>query len=433
MERIAVIGLGYVGLSLALALAHKFPDVIGYDVDTVRIAELMRGHDRTGETPLEKLCNTTLKFACNFTDMAETTFYIVAVPTPINDDKSPDFSPLLRASEIVATMLKKGDVVVYESTVFPGVTEDICAPVLASKLDRKDFRLGYSPERINPGDVEHTLEKVVKIVAGEDAETLERVAAVYSEVTEIHKAPTIRVAEAAKLIENIQRDVNIALVNELAKLFNKVDINTKDVLEAAGTKWNFLKFKPGLVGGHCVGVDPYYLMMLADSVGEPLRLASLARRVNEHMPKHVAKRLISSLETSPRGFYRGAKVGVLGYTFKEGVKDTRNSKVVDLVKSLRARGCEVSVHDPIASITYNPLAIDPSDDTYKFTGTKESCVAVFEKRNLDALVVAVPHATYLDTLEDRANVCLAPNGVLLDLKGVVDASKLRKDIILVTI
>lgn len=432
MERIAVVGLGYVGLLLALALAEKFPGVIGYDLDALKASEIARGYDRTGEVPLEKLVNTSLRVTADFTELEGVTFFIVAVPTPINVDKSPDLRPLTSASEHVAIMLEKGAVVVYESTVFPGVTEDICGPILATRLDRSEFKLGYSPERINPGDSEHTLERVVKIVAGEDAETLERVAAVYSTVTKVHRAPTIRVAEAAKVIENIQRDVNIALINELSKLFNAVDIDTKDVLEAAGTKWNFHNYKPGLVGGHCVGVDPYYLMMLADSVGQPLKLVALARRVNESMPRHVAQRLVDALASSKRGFYPGARVGVLGYTFKEDVKDSRNSKVPQLVQSLRARGCVVSVHDPIAPLKpYSPLDVD--DDSYTFSHSTEQCVDPFRTKNLDALVLAVPHATYLDTFAERANVCLAPGGVILDLKGVVDASKLRKDLILVKI
>ncbi len=431
MERIAVVGLGYVGLPLALALAKKFPNVVGYDIDAVKVLEIMRGHDRTGEIPLEELASTTLRCTADFTDMEGSTFFIVAVPTPVRDDKSPNLDPLVGASETVGHMLTAGAVVCYESTVFPGVTEDICGAILeeVSGLPRSDFKLGYSPERINPGDQEHTLERVVKVVSGEDVETLERVAAVYSAVTKVHKAPTIKVAEAAKVIENIQRDVNIALVNELAQLFGAAGINTKDVLEAAGTKWNFLNFKPGLVGGHCVGVDPYYLMMLGDSVGSPLRIVSLARRVNEGMPKYVAKKLVDALAKSPRGPYKGAKVGVLGYTFKEDVNDTRNSKVPSLVKALRARACEVYVNDPIAPVECSLK----TEFVPLFKGTKEPHVNVFEQRKLDALVLAVPHATYLGTFEEKANLCLADGGVVLDLKGVVDASKLRSDIILVTI
>lgn len=435
MERIAVVGLGYVGLPLALALAKKFPNVVGYDIDPLKVAEILRGHDRTGEIPLEELIGTKLRCTANFTDMSDATFFIVAVPTPVHDDKSPDLDPLVSATEIVAHCLKKGDVVVYESTVFPGVTEDICAPVLeeTSGLARSDFKLGYSPERVNPGDREHTLERVVKVVSGEDAGTLKRVSAVYSAITSVHEAPTIKVAEAAKVIENIQRDVNIALVNELAQLFAAAGINTKDVLAAAGTKWNFLGFKPGLVGGHCVGVDPYYLMMLGEHIGSPLRLVSLARRVNEGMPKHVAKKVVDALKKSKRGFYPGAKIGVLGYTFKEDVNDTRNSKVPALVKALRARDCQVYVHDPIAPLK----TIDPRKDGhslyYKFKHSDERCIDLLAVKPLDAVVLAVPHATYLDTFEEKANLCLAEGGVVLDLKGVVDGSKLRSDITLVTI
>lgn len=432
-ERIVVIGLGYVGLPLALALSKHFLDVVGFDVDTLKVDEIKRGFDRTGELDASELTSSSLRVTSKLDEVKDRTFFIVAVPTPVNRDTSPDFRPLMSASETVGKLIQPDAVVVYESTVFPGVTEDVCSPVIedVSGLDRSEFKLGYSPERINPGDKVHTLENVIKIVSGEDAETLERVAAVYEKVAPIHKASSIRVAEAAKVIENIQRDVNIALMNELAQLFNVAGINTADVLEAAGTKWNFAKYKPGLVGGHCVGVDPYYLMMLGDSLGKPLRLVSLARRVNEDMPKYVSHRTIEALKSSERGFYGGARVAVLGCTFKEDVNDLRNSKVFDLVRSLRARGCEVDVEDVVAA-KYSALA-----DDYHFPGIGEPCVdllreGVFEGL-YDAVVVAVPHDRYRKHLARYLDTLLAPGGVVVDLKSVVDPNDVPEGATLVTI
>lgn len=429
-ERIVVIGLGYVGLPLALALSKHFTDVVGFDVDSLKVDEIKRGFDRTGELEPSELSSSTLRVTSKLDEVRDRTFFIVAVPTPVNKDTSPDFRPLVSASETVGKLIQPGAVVVYESTVFPGVTEDVCSPVIedVSGLDRTEFKLGYSPERINPGDKVHTLDKVVKIVSGEDVETLERVAAVYEKVAPIHKAPTIRVAEAAKVIENIQRDVNIALVNELAQLFNVAGINTTDVLEAAGTKWNFAKYKPGLVGGHCVGVDPYYLMMLGDSLGKPLRLVSLARRVNEGMPRHVALRTIEALRASKRGLYAGARVAVLGCTFKEDVNDLRNSKVFDLVRSLRGLGCEVDVEDVVAA-KYSALA-----DNYHFPSVDEPCVDLFSGGvSYDAVILAVPHTKYRQHIKTYLERILAPCGVVVDLKGVVDESSVPSNATLVTI
>ena len=434
-ERIAVIGLGYVGLPLAMALAHNYREgtVIGYDIDAEKVDEINRRYDRTGEADPDELELTTLRATANLEHLKGCTFFIVAVPTPVHDDKSPDFSPLEGACEAVGMVLQEGGVVCFESTVFPGVTEDICAPIVAdvSGLDRSQFKLGYSPERINPGDKAHNVYTITKVVAGEDAETLDRVAAVYGVVTELHRASSIKVAEAAKVIENVQRDVNIALMNELAQLFGSAGISTKDVLEAAGTKWNFAKYKPGLVGGHCVGVDPYYLMMLGDNVGVPLKLVSLARRVNEGMPRHIAIRVVEALKASSRGFYAGARVAVLGCTFKENVNDLRNSKVFDMVKSLRARGCEVDVDDRVAS------RYDMRTDEFEFRGVDERCVDLIgkarENKLYDAVILAVPHDPYMNHIKYYLKTLLAPGGVVVDVKGVLSESDLPAEATLVTI
>jgi UDP-N-acetyl-D-galactosamine dehydrogenase len=416
-DTIAVLGLGYVGLPVALAFARKFPGTIGFDVDAAKVAELARGFDRNGEVPESELKATKLKVSSDYADLAKATFYVVAVPTPVDENNVPDLRPVVRASESVAKVLKKGDVVVYESTVYPGVTEDVCGPVLAKLsglVQGKDFKLGYSPERINPGDKEHTLERITKVVSGEDAETLERVASTYGAIIEagVHRAPSIKVAEAAKVIENTQRDINIALMNELSMIFDRMGIRTSDVLAAAGTKWNFLKFRPGLVGGHCIGVDPYYLTTKAQQLGYQPEVILAGRRVNDNMGKHIAQRLVKLLVNADVPV-RGARVGVLGITFKENVTDIRNSKVPDIIRELAEFGIKAIAHDPIAS----------SKETHHEYGIELSPWE--ELRALDALVVAVAHDEYIEQ-GDKLFTPLRDGGIVVDVKSLFEPSKIDK-------
>src|SRR5262245_10544916 len=320
-ERIAVIGLGYVGLPVALAFARKFPGAIGFDVNKEKVEELRRGFDRNQEVPESVLKESSLTITSDIADLKSVTFFVVAVPTPVDENNVPDLTPVVKASETVGKGLSKGAVVVFESTVYPGVTEDVCGPILAkvSGLTQgKDFKLGYSPERINPGDKEHTLERIVKVVSGEDAATLDRVAAAYGGIIDagVHRAPSIKVAEAAKVIENTQRDINIALMNELALIFDRMGIRTSDVLAAAGTKWNFLKFRPGLVGGHCIGVDPYYLTTKAQELGYQPEVILAGRRINNNVGPYIAQRTVKMLINADIPV-KAAKIGVLGLTFKE--------------------------------------------------------------------------------------------------------------------
>lgn len=414
-ERIAIIGLGYVGLPVAMALAKRFPGAVGFDVQPARVQALRRGEDATGEVASEELRETTLRFTHDPADLAEATFFVVAVPTPVDGNNRPDLEPLRRASETVGKALRPGAVVVYESTVYPGVTEDVCGPVLeaASGLRRGvDFKLGYSPERINPGDREHTLERVVKVVAGEDEETLERVASVYGAIVPagVHRASSIRVAEAAKVIENAQRDLNIAFMNELAMIFDRLGLRTKDVLEAAGTKWNFLPFSPGLVGGHCIGVDPYYLTYKAEEVGYLPQVILAGRRINDGMGPYVAQRAVKLLASEGK-LANGTRVGVLGLTFKENVPDLRNSRVIDIVRELADFGLRAMVHDPLA---------DPVEAKEIFG--VDLC-ELSDLKDLDALILAVPHRAYLDLGDDKLLGMLGERGVLLDVKSVLDPAQ----------
>jgi UDP-N-acetyl-D-galactosamine dehydrogenase len=414
-DPIAVLGLGYVGLPVALAFARKFPGTIGFDVDVAKVKELARGFDRNLEVPEEVLKATSLKVSSDLADLANATFYVVAVPTPVDENNVPDLGPVIRASETVGKVLKKGDVVVYESTVYPGVTEDVCGPMLAkiSGLEQgKDFKLGYSPERINPGDKEHTLERITKVVSGEDEATLERVAAAYGAIVDagIHRAPSIKVAEAAKVIENTQRDINIALMNELSLIFDRMGIRTADVLAAAGTKWNFLKFRPGLVGGHCIGVDPYYLTTKAQQLGYQPEVILAGRRVNDNMGRYIAQRLVKLLVNADVPV-RGARVGVLGITFKENVNDIRNSKVPDIIHELAEFGIKAIVHDPIAN----------AKETHHEYGLELSQWS--ELRELDALVVAVAHQEYVE-LGDGIFAPLRDGGIVVDVKSLFTPSKI---------
>jgi len=418
--RIAVIGLGYVGLPVALAFAEKFEGTVGFDIDRSKIDELQKGIDRAGEVPAAVLRKTSLRMTSDPDAMANCTFFVVAVPTPIDHNRTPDLTAVIRASETVGRVLKRGDIVVYESTVYPGVTEELCGPALAriSGLKQgKDFKLGYSPERINPGDKEHTLERVKKVVSGEDPDTLEVVAGAYGSIVPagIHRAPSIKVAEAAKVIENTQRDLNIALMNELALIFDRMGIRTSDVLAAAGTKWNFLPFKPGLVGGHCIGVDPYYLTCKAQLLGYQPQVILAGRQINDSMGTFIAQRLVKLLIHAGRGVKR-ARVGILGLTFKENVRDLRNSRVPDIIAELRKFGIDPLVHDPLA---------DPSDAEREYE-IKISPRSKFV--DLDGLILAVGHASYLEEEPDSICKGLEPGGVLVDVKSVLGPGQAPKGI-----
>jgi UDP-N-acetyl-D-galactosamine dehydrogenase len=382
--RIAVIGLGYVGLPVALALARRYPGTVGFDVDAAKVAELRRGHDRTGELDPAAFEGSGLRVTDDPADLGEADFFVVAVPTPVDASKRPDLSPLLAATRTVGGALRRGAIVVYESTVYPGVTEEICGPLLAECSGLRcgvDFKLGYSPERINPGDREHTLDRVVKVVSAQDAEALEDVAAVYGSIVAagVHRASSIKVAEACKVIENVQRDLNIALMNELAVIFDRLGIDTSEVLAASSTKWNFLRFTPGLVGGHCIGVDPYYLTTKAQELGITPQVILAGRRINDSMGEFVARNTIKALGRAGRRLH-GARVAVLGLSFKEDVRDIRNSRVPDIVAELAEFGARALVHDPLA------LPAE-AQDHYGI-----ELVGLDALHDLDAVVLAVPHA-----------------------------------------
>lgn len=409
-EKVAVIGLGYVGLPLALALAEHYQDAYGFDINQSRVEALKGGSDSTGETEVSVLRATSLKMTCALDDIAQATFFIVSVPTPIDERRQPDLTPLLKASETVGKVLKKGDIVVYESTVYPGVTEDFCGAVLArvSGLTQGvDFKLGYSPERINPGDKEHTIERIVKVVSAEDRESLQRVADVYGSVVKagLHRAPSIKVAEAAKVIENTQRDLNIALMNELAIIFDRLNIRTSDVLAAASTKWNFLKFTPGLVGGHCIGVDPYYLTSCAEQTGYHPQVILAGRRINDGMGAFIAQKTVKLL--IEQGLtVKGAKVGVLGLTFKEDVPDLRNSRVPDIIKELSEFGIEAKIHDPLA---------DAAEAQHEY-GLTLSGLNTFA--DLDVVILAVSHKEYRNLDLSDLQAMTKQNGIIVDIKSV---------------
>ncbi|MGD0676724.1 MAG: nucleotide sugar dehydrogenase [Polyangiaceae bacterium] len=420
LERIAVIGLGYVGLPVALAFARKFENTVGFDLNPNRVAELRRGIDRNREHPPERLRSVALHVTSDAAEMKGSTFFVVAVPTPVDANNKPDLSAIERASETVGRVLSRGAVVVYESTVYPGVTEEVCGPRLerSSGLRRGvDFTVGYSPERINPGDPDHTLERITKVVSAEDPTTLRRVADAYASIIDagIHRAPSIKVAEAAKVIENTQRDLNIALMNELAIIFERLGIRTEDVLQAASTKWNFLGFRPGLVGGHCIGVDPYYLTAKAQQLGYQPEVILAGRRINNNMGAYLAQRLVKMLIEADITV-KHARVGVLGLTFKEDCSDIRNSKVPDIVDELRQFGIEPMVHDPLAS---------PAEAMAKY-GSK--LVSFDELDGLDAMVLAVRHRWYLDLGERRLLSAIRDRGVVVDVKSAIDPGALDRGI-----
>lgn len=411
--KIAVIGLGYVGLPLAVAFAKEF-DVIGFDIKRERVDELKNGIDSTGEVSSEKLKSVSIKFTNNSDALKEANFYIVTVPTPIDNHKNPDLRPLVKASETVGKYLKKGDYVVYESTVYPGVTEEICVPILEKESGLKfinDFKVGYSPERINPGDKIHTFENIIKVVSGCDEESLEKIAEVYGKVVKagIYKAESIKVAEAAKVIENTQRDLNIALMNELALIFDKMSIDTKNVLEAAGTKWNFLKFEPGLVGGHCIGVDPYYLTFKAQEIGYHPQVILAGRKINDYMGKFIAEKTVKLLIKNDK-LVKNAKILILGFTFKENVPDIRNTRVIDIYNELIEYGTNPVVYEPVASkedveSEYEIKMLDSINNINK---------------EFDAIIMAVKHDKFLKELNNEViENLLTENGVFVDVKGVM--------------
>jgi UDP-N-acetyl-D-glucosamine/UDP-N-acetyl-D-galactosamine dehydrogenase len=408
----AVVGLGYVGLPVALALARHFAPVIGFDVAERRIAALRGGEDWTGEVTPSEIAGAKLRFTSDAADLAAASFFIVTVPTPIDADRRPDLAPLESACRLIGPALLPGAVVVFESTVYPGLTREICGPLLAQASGLRqgvDFKLGYSPERINPGDRQHRLETITKIVAGEDAETLERVAAVYGKLVTagLHRASSIEVAEAAKVIENTQRDLNIALMNELAIIFDRLGIPTMEVLKAAGTKWNFLPFTPGLVGGHCIGVDPYYLTAKAEAVGYHPQVILAGRRINDGMGAYIAQRLVKMLIAAGHRV-KSTRIGILGLAFKEDVPDLRNSRVPDIVAELRAFGIKALVHDPLAN----------AEEARHEYGL-ELC-AMTDLRDLDGLILAVPHREFRADGFAAPLATLAPGGALIDVKSAVD-------------
>lgn len=412
-EKIAVVGLGYVGLPLAVELAKTY-DVIGFDINREKLDIYESGIDVTNEVGDEAIQNTTMTFTDDPKALQDTKFIIVSVPTPINTDKTPNLTPITKASETIGENLTKGSIVVYESTVYPGTTEEVCLPILEEKSGLnfgKDFKLGYSPERINPGDKVNTLTKIVKVVSGSDEEALKEIAALYDSIIEagIHKAESIKVAEAAKVIENSQRDINIAFMNELSMVFNKMDIHTKAVLEAAGTKWNFLNFTPGLVGGHCIGVDPYYFTYKAEQLGYHSQIILAGRKINDNMGKHVANNIIKSLIKAKINVNE-ARIGILGLTFKENVADVRNTRVIDIIDELKDYGVDVIVHDPYA---------DPEEvqEEFNLTLAEDN-----ELHDLDCIVLAVPHDAYMlrHTLSSLRDLYRTDRRVLIDIKSVFD-------------
>ena len=412
--RIGIIGLGYVGLPLAVYLARHFA-VLGFDIDRERVAELSRGIDRTHEVNEEDFARATrLTYSAEVESLRDANFYIVTVPTPVDQAKRPDLSALLSASRLVGSVLGRGDVVVYESTVYPGATEEVCVPELEKASDltlNRDFFAGYSPERINPGDKTHRLTAIVKVTSGSTPEAADLIDAVYATVITAgtHRASSIRVAEAAKVIENIQRDVNIALINELAMLFKQLGLETREVLEAAGTKWNFQPFRPGLVGGHCIGVDPYYLTHKAEQIGFHPQMILAGRRINDGMAAFVANDVIKTMLKRKQSIDR-ARILVMGFTFKENVPDSRNTKVADLVRTLRDFVAEVVVYDPMADA-------ELARHEYGLSVANE-----LPKGPFDAIIVAVKHEPIARMGEAGIKGLLAPGGLIYDLKGVLPPS-----------
>jgi UDP-N-acetyl-D-galactosamine dehydrogenase len=416
-KTIAVVGLGYVGLPLAVEFGKKF-ETIGHDLSESKIASYRNGRDPSGDVSSEDFrAATRLTFTSDPSHLASADFVIIAVPTPVDAAHKPDLSPLISASTSVGRHLKRGAVVIYESTVYPGVTEEVCIPVLERESGLKwmqDFHVGYSPERVNPGDKERTITKVTKVVSGDDAATLAAVAELYGSIISagVHRASSIKVAEAAKVIENTQRDLNIALINELAMIFDRLDIDTLEVLEAAGTKWNFLPFRPGLVGGHCIGVDPYYLTHKAEMLGYHPQVILAGRRINDGMAAFVAQQTVKQLSRAGNPI-KAAKIIILGLTFKENCPDLRNSKVADVVRELQDFGCDVAVHDPVA---------DPHDAAQEYG---ISLKAWDELPEADAIIAAVSHKAYFSMPQTELLTKLRPGGVFVDVKSAHDAVSIQ--------
>jgi UDP-N-acetyl-D-galactosamine dehydrogenase len=420
-RNIGIIGLGYVGLPLAISFARKFPGTIGFDINVNKINALLSGYDNTGEVGNTELKSTSLKITSNINKLKNVNFFIVAVPTPIDKSKRPDLTAILKASETVGRAMKTGSIVVYESTVYPGITEEICGPILEKASGLKqgvDFKLGYSPERINPGDKVHRLENIVKVVSGEDEQTLNIIAEVYGSIigAGIYCASSIKVAEAAKVIENTQRDLNIALMNELAIIFDKMNIRTKDVLAAASTKWNFLPFSPGLVGGHCIGVDPYYLTYKAEEIGYNPQVILAGRRINDGMGKFIAEQTVKNLARDGK-VVSEAKVGVLGLTFKENVPDLRNSRVPDILAELKQYGINALVHDPMA---------DAKEAMNEYGVVLQDISKLVQ---LDAVILAVGHEEYLK----QGTMALVKKlkeqkGVIIDVKSILNPQDIPENV-----
>ena len=437
-EKISLMGLGYVGMPIAISFARKV-DVIGYDISTEKINLYKKGIDPTKEVGNDAIKHTTIEFTADETKLQEAKFHIVAVPTPVNADHTPDLRPVESASRSLGRNLVKGSIVVYESTVYPGVTEDICIPILERESGLKcgiDFKVGYSPERINPGDKVHRLESIVKVVSGMDEESLDIIAKVYELVVEagVYKAQSIKVAEAAKVIENSQRDINIAFMNELSIIFNKMGIDTKAVLTAAGTKWNFLNFYPGLVGGHCIGVDPYYLTYKAEQLGYHSQIILAGRRINDEMGKYVAENTVKKMIQANK-HVKGSKVAIFGFTFKENCPDSRNTKVVDIIKELQEYGVETIVIDPVA---------DAEEVRHEYGINLHSFASLSE---LDAVIFAVAHNEFLsldleklkrfykenteqliydEVAATLSNDFTSPQHVLIDVKGIFDQEQAKE-------
>lgn len=418
-ESISLVGLGYVGMPIAIEFAKRGVKVIGYDLNEAKINTYKSGIDPTNEVGDEAIRNTTVEFTADETRLRDAKFHIVAVPTPVNDDHTPDLTPVEGASRIVGRNLTKGAIVVFESTVYPGVTEDVCVPIMEAESGLKcgvDFKVGYSPERINPGDKVHRLETIVKIVSGMDEETLEEVAKVYEIVVDagVHRASCIKVAEAAKVIENSQRDINIAFMNELSIIFNKMGIDTKSVLEAAGTKWNFLKFYPGLVGGHCIGVDPYYLTYKAEQLGYHSQVILSGRRINDDMGKYVAESVVKNLIKADVAI-KTAKVAILGFTFKENCPDTRNTKIIDIYNELKEYGITATVADPTA---------DKAEAKHLYG---MEFVDICDIKDCDAVILAVAHEEFKNFTEADFDKMFKSGDnstkVLADIKGLLDRTQ----------